>query len=159
MEEIRQRSVDKIKYTQEQMDCLTYAGSRTLMVKGYAGSGKSLILEAIAKKYRDFYGYQRINGVMIFTYQNTLVSVVRENMELEGDVNEAIQVSTWNQYENQVYEQLIQEGKVPSVRYPYGRHAEEHRLNNVAAALELHRNRYGKHRLLDLPVKFWLAGI
>ena len=157
MEEIRQRSVDKIKYTQEQMDCLTYAGSRTLMVKGYAGSGKSLILEAIAKKYRDFYGYQRINGVMIFTYQNTLVSVVRENMELEGDVNEAIQVSTWNQYENQVYEQLIQEGKVPSVRYPYGRHAEEHRLNNVAAALELHRNRYGKHRLLDLPVKFWLA--
>lgn len=54
MEEIRQRSVDKIKYTQEQMDCLTYAGSRTLMVKGTAGSGKSLILEAIAKNTEIF---------------------------------------------------------------------------------------------------------
>ena len=45
----------EIELTQEQQACLKYTGDRTLMVKGYAGAGKSLVLMAIAQKYVEKY--------------------------------------------------------------------------------------------------------
>ena len=41
----------EIELTSEQEACLKYTGNRTLMVKGYAGAGKSLVLMALAQKY------------------------------------------------------------------------------------------------------------
>ena len=42
----------EIELTSEQTACLKYTGNRTLMVKGYAGAGKSIVLMAIAEKYK-----------------------------------------------------------------------------------------------------------
>lgn len=42
----------QIKLTEEQQACIDYNGERTLMVKGCAGAGKSIVLMAAAKNTR-----------------------------------------------------------------------------------------------------------
>ena len=68
----------EIELTSEQTACLKYTGNRTLMVKGYAGAGKSIVLMAIAEKYKQAYGKNAANKVAIFTFQNTLVATTKE---------------------------------------------------------------------------------
>ena len=51
----------EIELTSEQTACLKYTGNRTLMVKGYAGAGKSIVLMAIAEKYKQAYGKNAAN--------------------------------------------------------------------------------------------------
>lgn len=55
----------EIELTSEQEACLKYTGNRTLMVKGYAGAGKSLVLMALAQKYLEKYGADAKNKVGI----------------------------------------------------------------------------------------------
>lgn len=41
---------EKITLTKEQESCLNYAGDKTLLVKGIAGGGKSVVLQGFIKK-------------------------------------------------------------------------------------------------------------
>ena len=41
---------ETITWTKEQQACLNYTGNKTLMVKGFAGAGKSLVIQEIAKR-------------------------------------------------------------------------------------------------------------
>ncbi len=68
----------------QQEACLKYSGERTLMVKGLAGAGKSLVLMELARKLLSKYGADSKNKVAIFTFQNTLVSTTREFLEING---------------------------------------------------------------------------
>lgn len=149
----------EINLTEEQKACLKYTGERTLMVKGYAGSGKSLVLMLIAKKLIEHYGHDQKNMVGIFTYQNTLVSTTREFLEVNNCDEDGIVVSTVNSYIKKIYDDLVMRKKAPKRIYPNTNKKDKDtpkRLKNVESAIYKHRAKYGKHRFHDLPYEFWL---
>ncbi len=147
----------EIELTTEQQACLKYTGERTLMVKGYAGAGKSLVLMAIAKKYLAKYGKDAKNKVAFFTYQNTLVSTMREFLQVNGQPEEGVVVSTINSFIYEIYKLLVQCGAAPRRKYPAdGKEGEEQRINNVRRALSGHQTKYGKHRFHNLEPEFWV---
>ena len=63
----------EIELTDEQQACLKYSGDRTLMVKGLAGAGKSLVLMELARKMLAKYGADSKNKVAIFTFQKSQI--------------------------------------------------------------------------------------
>ena len=146
----------EIELTSEQTACLKYTGNRTLMVKGYAGAGKSIVLMAIAEKYKQAYGENAAKKVAIFTFQNTLVATTKEILTGNDSDNESIVVSTFNGYCQDAYRQLVNQKIAPKRRFPAdGKLGEEQRLKNVEAALKEHQSKYGKHRFHDLDLAFW----
>lgn len=147
----------EIELTTEQQACLKYTGDRTLMVKGYAGAGKSLVLMAIAQKYLAKYGRDAKNKVAFFTFQNTLVSTMREFLQVNGQPEEGVVVSTVNSFIYDIYKLLAQSGAAPRRKYPFnGKAGTEQRLNNVKKALSGHQTKYGKHRFHDVDPEFWV---
>lgn len=149
----------EIELTTEQQACLKYTGDRTLMVKGYAGAGKSLVLMAIAQKYLEKYGHAQKNKVAIFTFQNTLVSTTREFLHVNGEDREGVLVCTVNSYLKSIYDELVRMGKAPKQMYPNTNKKDKDkpkRLKNVEMALNRHQTKYGKHRFHDIPYDFWL---
>lgn len=148
----------EIELTSEQEACLKYTGSRTLMVKGYAGAGKSLVLMALAQKYLEKYGADAKNMVGIFTFQNTLVSTMREFLHVNGQPEDGVVVSTINSYVKSIYDLLVHNGKAPRRKYPYinNKYDADTRLINVKRALSEHQTKYGKHRFHDIDPSFWL---
>ena len=144
----------EIELTTEQQACLKYTGDRTLMVKGYAGAGKSLVLMAIAQKYLAKYGFKQKNKVAIFTFQNTLVSTTKEFLHVNGGDEEGVIVSTVNSYLKAIYDELFRIGKAPRQTYPNTNKKDKDkpkRLKCVEMALNKHQTKYGKHRFHDLP--------
>ena len=147
----------EIELTSEQEACLKYTGNRTLMVKGYAGAGKSLVLMALAQKYLEKYGAAAKNKVGIFTFQNTLVSTMQEFLHVNGQPEDGVVVSTINSYIKSIYDLLVQVGAAPRRKYPYNNKAgAEIRLTNVKMALSEHQTKYGKHRFHDVDPSFWV---
>lgn len=147
----------EIELTNEQQACLKYTGKRTLMVKGYAGAGKSLVLMAIAQKYLEKYGKDAKNKVAVFTYQNTLVSTMREFLQINGQSDGSVVVSTIDSFIKNIYDFLVKSGIAPRRKYPfYGKSGEEPRIKNVEKALSEHQAKYGKHRFHDVNPEFWL---
>lgn len=149
----------EIELTTEQQACLKYAGDRTLMVKGYAGAGKSLVLMAIAQKFLAKYGHKEKNRVGIFTFQNTLVSTTKEFLHVNGGDDEGVLISTVNSYLKSIYDDLVRAGKAPKQSYPNTNRKDRDkpkRLKAVEIALNKHQTKYGKHRFHDLPYEFWL---
>lgn len=147
-----------LELTDEQEACLKYAGDRVLMVKGYAGAGKSIVLMAIAEKYRQAYAQGEGHKVALFTFQNTLVSTTKELLQENDTADEIIHVSTINSYIQELYNTLVSQKKAPKRKFPYGgKKMEEQRLKNVEAALKAHQESTGtKHRFHDLDLGFWL---
>lgn len=147
----------EIELTSEQEACLKYTGNRTLMVKGYAGAGKSLVLMALAQKYLEKYGPDAKNKVGIFTFQNTLVSSMRDFLHVNGQPEDGVVVSTINSYVKKIYDLLVQFGAAPRRKYPYDTKAgAAQRLTNVKKALSDHKTKYGKHRFHDVDPSFWI---
>lgn len=145
----------EIELTNEQKACLKYSGEKTLMVKGYAGAGKSVVLMAIAQKYLEKYGHTQKNKVAIFSYQNTLVATIKEFLKVNDSDEEGIVVSTVNSYIKSIYDELARNGKAPRYRYPDD-DRDPRRKKNVEMALNKHKAKYGPHRFHDLPYEFWL---
>lgn len=143
----------QIELTGEQQACVDYTGERTLMVKGCAGSGKSIVLMAAAKKYQE--AYQNADGpkVAIFTYQNTLVSTIKETLGCNDEEPGAIFVSTCNSFLNEIYQTLVIIGVAPKVNFNL---YQKKRESIVADVLREHREKYGKHRFQEIAVSFWL---
>lgn len=147
----------EIELTKEQQACLKYTGDKTLMVKGFAGAGKSVVLMTIAKKYLDKYGRGSKNKVALFTYQNTLVSTMREFLQVNGQSDDGVVVSTVNSYIKEIYDGWVRKGIAPKRKYPTNDDAGKAiRINNVKKAISLHQTKYGKHRFHDVDLEFWL---
>ena len=149
----------EIELTTEQQACLKYTGDRTLMVKGYAGAGKSLVLMAIAQRYLAKYGTDQRNKVAIFTFQNTLVSTTKEFLHVNGGDGEGVIVSTVNSYLKTIYDELVRTGQAPRQIYPNTSKKDKDKLKRlkcIEMALNKHQTKYGKHRFHDLPYEFWL---
>ncbi|MBQ7864188.1 MAG: UvrD-helicase domain-containing protein [Lachnospiraceae bacterium] len=100
---------DKITYTIEQQGCINYKGvkRKDLLIRAAAGGGKSLVLMARAKKYIEEAKKNGVkNAVIIFTYNNVLVQVIKEWLELTPDDEQYVTVSTLHKYVNKVYNSL-----------------------------------------------------
>ena len=77
----------KIELTKEQMSCIDSVdtiGQKALMIKGVAGSGKSVVLMGAALGLLQKNTENISNFVSIFTYQNTLVSSTKEFLLKNG---------------------------------------------------------------------------
>jgi len=145
-----------IELTKEQQECLKYTGDKVLMVKGVAGAGKSVVIQALAKKIVDKYGKNSKNKVAIFTYQNTLVSTTKEFLEVNGTTDEGVLVCTVNAHIKNIYDEIVKLGLAPKKTFPFSKNGDAQRIKNVEMALNQHKSKYGKHRFHDLPYDFWL---
>ena len=147
----------EIELTDEQQACLKYSGERTLMVKGLAGAGKSLVLMEFARKLLAKYGIDSKNKVAIFTFQNTLVSTTKEYLQVNGTSEDGVVVTTINSFIKDIYELLAKCGAAPFRKYPYaGKQGDMQRINNVKAAIRAHQTKYGKHRFHTIEPEFWI---
>lgn len=148
----------EIELTKEQEICIKYVGDRTLMVKGCAGAGKSIVLQTLAKKYMEKYGRNAKNKVAVFTYQNTLVTATKEFFGANEKEESGITVSTVNSYIKEIYDYLVGTKKASRKQYPFNNtNGQEKRLDNVKKAIQEHRTKYGKHRFHDYEPEFWLS--
>lgn len=139
---------EEFTLTEEQEKCLNYhLGDKTLMIKGYAGAGKSVVIQTTALKYINMYPLgKREHKIAIFTYTNALTTTTRELL----DANEGgkdIYTSTLDRYMMDVYKAM----GGPSRKMYWG----EIRQGNIRQALEMHETKYGHHRFQDLDPKFW----
>ena len=142
----------QIQLTEEQQACIDYAGERTLMIKGCAGAGKSIVLMAAAKKYQEVYQDTDTPKVAVFTFQNTLVSTIKETLGCNDEKPEAVFVSTCNSFLNEIYQALITTGVAPKVNFNL--YAKK-RQGIIESILREHREKYGKHRFQEIGADFW----
>lgn len=134
--------------TEEQERCLNYhLGEKTLMVKGYAGAGKSVVVQTTALKYVNMYpAEKRAHKIGIFTYTNALTSTTRELLEA-NEGGKDIYTSTLNRYLMDVYKAMG-----GPTKKMYGG---EIREGNIRQALDMHKTKYGLHRFHSLDLQFW----
>lgn len=138
---------EKIVLTKEQESCLNYKGDRTLMVKGVAGAGKSVVLQGLAKKLMMETTENHGNNIAIFTFNNTLNAYTKE---LLGE--DRITVTTLDAYISEVYSAI----NGPKLKIYNNT---EHKKEIMKSALEKHKETCGPHRFQNLDLDFWLEEI
>lgn len=144
---------EKITWTKEQKSCLDYTGSKTLMVKGVAGAGKSLLIYGLAKKLLENYSEEKKNKVAIFTFSNTLNSATKQILEINGEQEDYITVTTLHSYITKVYQAM----HAPKFKIFWKEEEkEQHKKEAIQIALDEHRKQYGSHRFHRLGVDFWM---
>lgn len=149
--------LDRIQLTPEQQNCVEYRGTvaKDLVIQGIAGSGKSTVLMARAKQYIvDEYIPGKRNQVIIFTYNNTLASYIREYINkkysVDNDILHNIKICTLDSYLNEVFQYTP--GRFG--RYP----VTEDWLEKwcMEKALDNHKDKYGYHRFHSIGKSFWI---
>ncbi len=146
---------EAITLTKEQESCVNYTGDKTLLVKGLAGAGKSVVLEALAMKQLKEYGSKAGRKVAILTYQNSLVQATRERLEINGEEDDTIYVSTVNRYIKDIYDEMVRMGIAPKLSFPKSQNADYLVKKNISKALEKHKEKYGEHGLHRKSIYFW----
>ena len=147
---------EKIQLTAEQQRCADYKSviAKDLVIQGIAGSGKSTVLMARAKKFvTDYYVPGRSNQVVIFTYNNTLASYIkeyiREKFPVDSSRQNAITITTLDSYLNEVFKYTPGGFK----RYPLD---DRYRKWMMTQALAAHKEKYGSHRFHSIGEDFWI---
>lgn len=143
---------EKITLTKEQEACLKYTGEKTLMVKGIAGAGKSLVIQALAKQLLAGYSKDKHNKVAIFTFSNTLNSATKEFLSVNGEHGDYITITTLYSYISQVYKEI----KGPKLKIYTDPLYSKLRMESMQEALDQHKKKYGVHRFHNLELQFWL---
>lgn len=138
---------EKIVLTKEQESCLNYKGDRTLMVKGVAGAGKSVVIQSFAKKLIAESKGECKKNIAIFTFNNTLNAYTKE---LLGE--KSVTVTTLDAYILEVYNAI--NGPKLKIYSNAGRKKEI-----MKSALEKHKETCGPHRFQNLDLEFWLEEI
>lgn len=138
---------EKIVLTKEQENCLNYNGDRTLMIKGVAGAGKSVVIQSFAKKLiMESKGNGKTN-IAIFTFNNTLNTYTKE---LLGE--ESITITTLDAYISEVYT-AINGAKLKICSNA------ERKKEIIKIALKKHKETCGPHRFQNLDPDFWMEEI
>lgn len=105
--------------TEQQKNCISFPADRNLLVRGVAGSGKSLVIVnraiLLAKKAKE--KGKRIK-IIIFTYVNTLVDYTKEIIEQGENVSDMIEVSTLDKEIIRLYKYVIG-GNTRNLYYSY----------------------------------------
>ena len=142
-----------IQLTIEQQSCIDYKGLKApnLTVKGAAGSGKSIVILAKAKKFLEEYATDKRNKVVIFSYNNTLSASAREFLDVNGEKGDFIKICTLDSYLNEVFMKMP--GR-PGYKVIYDN--PKMKKSYMEQTLAKHQKKYGKHRFHDLDMDFWL---
>lgn len=143
---------EKITWTKEQESCLNYTGSKTLMVKGIAGAGKSLVIQALAKQLLSEYTSDKKNKVAIFTFSNTLNSATKEFLKINGEHEDYITVTTLTSYITHVYNAI----GAPKLKIYTDPLYTKMKKEAVQEALDEHKKKQGAHRFHNLDLQFWV---
>lgn len=142
----------EVTWTKEQEACLNYRGDKHLMVKGAAGSGKSLIIEAYARKLLAEYSADKKNKVVIFTFSNTLNSAMKELLELNEEHNAYITVTTLSSYLSLVYREI----GAPKRNIYWKNNGNELKKQMVLEAMKQFKKKNHYHRFCKLEPAFWV---
>ena len=134
--------------TDEQEKCVEY-DSGDLLVRGIAGSGKSVVLLERAMNFNRKAIQERSNiKIGIFTYVNTLVKYTSDIANFSSLSDNMIEVHTMDSYCMKVCYNMT--GQSQRVIY------NNTRTECIAEALKKHKLRSGKnHRFYDATTEFW----
>lgn len=150
---------DEIKLTSEQEACVDYLGDRTLMVKGYAGAGKSVVLQAAAKQFMEKYTRDKNNGVLFLTFNKALCSATKEMLDNNGDKSDYIRISTLDSFLYDVYKHIgAPSFKIINKEKNNKSTSEQQKYTHkyfIERALKEHENQYGHHRFHNVDIDFW----
>ena len=138
---------DKIILTKEQESCLNYKGEKTLLVKGIAGAGKSVVIQNLARKLLTGISKSDVNAIAIFTFNNTLNAYTKELIGEEG-----VTITTLDAYISQIYNAM----GGPKLKI-YSK--QERKEEIMRLALKKHKETCGPHRFQNLDPKFWIEEI
>lgn len=134
--------------TEQQKECVKFPDDRNLLIRGVAGSGKSLVIVnraiALAKKAREL---NKPTSIVIFTYVNTLVNYTNEIIEHCPEVASDITVNTLDSEIVRLYNSVVGGNS----RNIYKQHPAE--LNRVADRLH---DRYPKCRFFKEGMRTFL---
>ena len=87
--------VTKDILTDQQNDCINFPKDRNLLIRGVAGSGKSLVIVNRALELaRQAHKMGVTPRIIVFTYINTLVDYMKETMEQDEELGSRITIST-----------------------------------------------------------------
>lgn len=143
---------ETITWTKEQQSCLNYTGNKTLMVKGFAGAGKSLVIQELAKRLMAGIATGQKHKVAIFSYNNTLNTVTKDILKINGEREDYITVTTLMSYLTRVYKAI----GGPYLKLCTGDNYHEIKQEAIQIAIAEHKKKYGSHRLHDLDSSFWI---
>lgn len=141
---------EDLTLTSEQEACLNYNGEKMLMVKGVAGAGKSLIIQALAKKMIDSAANEK---VAIFTFSNTLNSATKEFLKINGSEEGNITVVTVHSYLSQVCKAM----KLPYSKIPTDPLYSRLKKESLFEAIDEQKSKKGQHRLYNADYKYLIA--
>lgn len=90
---------NEIQFTDEQKKCIDYDSSTALIIKGTAGSGKSMMVIKRAIDYRKKFIESGIDGkVCIMTYTKTLAQGIRDVLQKNGiAISSSWNTKSWNE--------------------------------------------------------------
>lgn len=133
--------------TKEQESCLNYRGDKTLLIKGVAGAGKSVVIKEMARRLMARASEGSKTEVAIFTFNHILNSYTKELVGEQG-----IQIMTLDRYISSVYYAI---GDPKWRIYDTG----EQKKAVIRQALKNHKASFGLHRLQNQDVEFWIKEI
>jgi superfamily I DNA/RNA helicase len=136
--------------TPEQQACVNY-DKGDLLVKGVAGSGKSLVLLMRAADLSAAYGEKNTNTkIAFFTYANTLVMYSKQIFEMACEYSERIEVTTLDKYCSSLYYAI----KKARPRILSDKSTKE---NLITQSLQRHFEKHKKnHRFYEIENLFWI---
>lgn len=107
---------DQIKLTDKQNECVNYPVEKNILVRGIAGSGKSLVIVRRAKKMCDQAKARGMKPkIVIYTYINTLVDYMNEVIAFGSEYADRITVKTLDADIQTVYKQVFNKYRLPYV--------------------------------------------
>ena len=148
-----------VNLTKEQNDCIE-SKSKDLLIKGGAGSGKTLVLlkKAIKIKNEAVRNNQNIK-IAFFTYAKTLTKYSEELIdEIENDdkYKDMLTISTFHSYTSKLV--MAVNGRF-SKNIDVGKTNQENKKKILEDCLESQSKIYTNHRLYKLEKEFWIDEI
>ena len=107
---------DQILLTDKQRECVNYPANKNILVRGIAGSGKSLVIIRRAKKLCDQAMERGLKpNIVIYTYVNTLVEFMNEVITYGGKYADRIQIKTLDSEIQDIYKQVFNKNRLFNV--------------------------------------------
>ena len=148
-----------ILLSKQQESCVNFKGGKTqLVVKGVAGSGKSVVLMAKAKKMVDGFKPGVRNEVAVLSYTNSLVRNAQDYLDPNEQMKDFVTISTLESYIQTVVKSLRR-----FADYPVGNHVNEESRRELMQDVLRKRSKVSDHRFYKIDeskkarvVSFWL---
>ena len=139
-----------IELTRTQRDSVEYK-SGDLLVKGVAGSGKSIVLLQRALRFnKKAIEAKEKKRILIITYANSLVNYTQELLNQANQNPSLIELWTIDKCCSNIYRKMNNRGYIKFISKA------QDRKQHVAEALQRHLNRtVKKHRFHDMEPEFW----